>query len=374
MVFLNVFDSLRNKERIIHLDLLRGFFVFLALSQHYSGYINYWMVYYFRETRETIENYYPAFLDYMGVRIPIDTSAYWLSMIFTPWVSHVYLALAALNLAKRQGEDFDLHFFKRIKIYILLFFFFFFENFIVALNLGDALSFYPLMAWMIILTLIAIVYRYARLKGVFILLLLNYCRFLIPESLSFTDQGISFLQYWIHPEFNYESRVEYFLESGCLGFILGNQLYHGKINRIFAPSIVISFIIITSWYFWGPAITMERLDVYATEHDLAKDWLGMLYLLAVQYLIIIFFLFLEAKGLILNISLFKWIGASSLFIFGLHRVFFVHIAGPIWAWIRGAWLELAPHYNLLEVWAIIAIYLVFCRLIQTSQILRLLQR
>jgi hypothetical protein len=374
MVELGLIDSLRNKERLLYLDVLRGFFVFLALSQHYSGYINYWMVYYFRESRETIEHYYPSFFDYVGVRIPIDTYSYWLSMIFTPWVTHVYLALAALNLAKRKDLDFDLHYFNKIKIFTVLFLFFFFENFTVALNLGDALSFYPLMAWMVILVLIATAYRLARLKGVIALMVLNYCRFLIPDSWALTDQGISFFQYWIHPDFNYESRIEYFLESGCLGFLIGYQLYHGRLSRYYFHSICISLIVIIAWYFWGPAIIMERLDVYATEHDLAKDWLGMLYLLSIQYLVITGFLYLEGRGFILKLRLFQWIGVSSLLIFGLHRVFFVHIAGPIWAWVRGVWFELPPMHNLFEVWFIIGVFLILCRLIQKSQILQFLQR
>lgn len=371
---MNPFDSLQNKERIIHLDVLRGFFVFLALYQHYCGFLNYWMVYYFRETRETIEQYYPNFLDYMGVRIPMDTTAYWFSMIFTPWVTHVYLALAAFNLARRQGEEFDRSFFKKISVYVTLFFFFFFENFTVAVNFGDALSFYPLMAWMLILILIACAYRFARLKGVVFLMVLNYSRFLFPESWSLSDQGVSFLQYWIHPEFNYESRIEYFLESGCLGFIIGHELYTGRLKKSFIPTVIMCLIIIGAWVLWGPEIKMERLDLFATEHDLAKDWLGMLFLLSIQYLVITSFLYAEARDIIFKLTLFQWIGVSSLLVFGLHRLYFVHIAGPTWAWYRGAWLESVPEQHTLEIWFMIAIFFIFCRLIQKSQLLKLLQR
>lgn len=371
---LDKLQTLRAGARITHFDLLRGFFVLLALYQHYGGYFNYWMVYYFRESAETIALYYSSFADYQGVRLPMDTISHHFATFFIPWVSQVYLTLAAFNLARYKGDDFNKRFPMKLKIYGVLFIFFFLENFTVAINLGNALSFYPIMAWMVILSAIAVVFRYLGPIGVALLGLLTFTRFLMPE-VYLSDQFASFAQYWVHPDFEYEARLEYYSASGCMGFLLGYCFYHRPdIRLIFKLSFVLGVLLMIPWIIWGEPYIVQRLDVYAGEHDLAKDFLGTLYILGTQMLFLMSFLWLEARGVFIKIPLISWVGFYSLFVFGFHRIFFIHIAGPLWAYVLGVWLELPPRNSTLDIWIIIFCYLALCWATLKIRFLRMMDR
>jgi hypothetical protein len=371
---LNHLSALRSGERIHHFDVLRGFFILLALYQHYVGYLNYWLVYYFRESGDTLEHYYSTFASYVGVRLPMDTVAMTFGQIFIPWVSQIYLTLAAFNLARKNGDDFNRSLSGKLKIYAVIFGFFWLENFSVAISFGHALSFYPIMAWMVILSIIALCFRFFRIWGVVALLLLSFTRFLMPE-IHLADQGVSFLQYWIHPDVEYEARLEYFLASGCLGFLLGHFFYHGKnIQRYFKVGFVGSVFLIFPWIIFGTPYHIERLDIFATEHDLAKNVLGTLYILGIQSLVLLGFLYVECRGKIYKVPVVTWVGVSSLLVFGFHRLFFVHIAGPWWAYLRSVWFELPPVNSTIHIWFIMAVYLGLCLVIQRVGLLRLMDR
>jgi hypothetical protein len=175
-------SKINNNElgaRIVNLDFLRGFFIILALYQHFSYYINVWYVDYFRDAI-ALTTTYSVHFPMIGKKVLIGNIEYWFALIFTPWVSQIYLTMSAFNLAKRTQEEFSENLFFKLKIFSLIFIFFVFENFIVAPNFGQAISFYPIMLWMVVLSLLAIIYRYSGINGIFVLSAITLIRFIIP--------------------------------------------------------------------------------------------------------------------------------------------------------------------------------------------------
>jgi hypothetical protein len=102
----------------------------------------------------------------IGKQIASDNINYWLAIIFTPWVSQIYLTMSAFNLARKDQLSFSEGMTAKFKAFGLIFLYFVFENFIVAPNFGQALSFYPIMLWMVVLTLLSVIYRFLGIKGI----------------------------------------------------------------------------------------------------------------------------------------------------------------------------------------------------------------
>lgn len=319
----------QDDSRIVNFDLLRGFFIFLALWQHFAYYLNVWYVEYFRE-HGVLEKSYLSHKHMISYNLPVDFFSHWAAWFFTPWVSQVYLTLAAFNLAKRTQEEFKSVFTTKLKIFGLLYFFFFMENLIVAPNFGEGISFYPIMSWMVILSLNAIAYRFFGIKGVLVLFALSFVKWLLPESF-FEGGGIEFwMQENVHAQYEFDAQVDYFLSSGCMGFILG-WLYHHKKEwgqKREAIQFVIGFILLMIWVIWGEKFTVNFMDVFETEHDLADDFLGLLSILGVQLMVLSSFLFIEMKGIALKLPLLNWIGVNSLPIFAFHRIVFICFLVP----------------------------------------------
>jgi hypothetical protein len=88
-------------SRIVNLDFLRGLFIILALDQHFTYYINVWYVDYFRDAM-ALTSTYAVHFPMIGKTVPTDSINHWLAIVFTPWVSQIYLTMAAFNLAKKN--------------------------------------------------------------------------------------------------------------------------------------------------------------------------------------------------------------------------------------------------------------------------------
>jgi hypothetical protein len=319
----------QDDSRIVNFDLLRGFFIFLALWQHFAYYLNIWYAEYFREMG-VLEKNYLSHKHMIGFNLPVDSFSHWAAWFFTPWVSQVYLTLAAFNLSKRSQEEFKSVFAGKLKIFGLFYLYFVMENILVAPNFGEGISFYPIMSWMIILTLNAVFYRYFGIKGVLILFVLSFAKWFVPDS--WYDSGG--LEYWmqqnVHAQYELDAQIHYFLTSGCMGFILG-WLHSQKEDWGFKRELgqfVLGFILLMTWVIWGEKFTVNFMDVFETEHDLADDILGLLSILGVQLMVLSSFLLAEKKGFSFKIPLLHWIGVHSLTIFAFHRVLFVHFFVP----------------------------------------------
>ncbi|MBC7427209.1 MAG: hypothetical protein H7336_01275 [Bacteriovorax sp.] len=272
---------------------------------------------------------YAVHFPMIGKQVSTDAINHWLAVVFTPWVSQVYLTMAAFNLARKDQATFATETSGKFKIFGLIFIYFVLENFIVAPNFGQAISFYPIMLWMIILGLLSLAYKYLGIRGVLIFTLLMMLRFIIPvELISDGFEGV--MKTYIHRGFEYDARFEYFVLSGCLGFIMGYVHYHlsaYKHNKDLLFGLLgIAFIGI--YLLIGDQFVVPLDDVFSTEHDLAKTFSGTAYILGVQAVLISFFLWLERKNIKVYIPVLNWVGLYSLLIFSLHRIFFVKIIAP----------------------------------------------
>lgn len=358
-------DNNELSSRIVNLDFLRGFFILLALQQHFTYYINMWYVDYFRDTM-ALTSTYSVHFPMIGKQISSDTLNYWFAMVFTPWVSQVYLTMAAFNLAKKDQLSFGESLGARFKVFGLIFLYFVFENFIVAPNFGQAISFYPIMLWMVVLGALSLVYKFLGIRGVLVLTLLSCLRFIIPVEL-ISDFFESMVRSTIHPGYEYDARLEYFILSGCLGFIMGYVHYHlpmykHKKDFLFAG---MGLLLVLIYILIGDKFVMYRDDFFRTEHDLARTFSGTAYVLGIQAIVISAFLWLERKKIIFNIPLLNWMGVYSLMIFALHRILFVKVIAPT-SVMFGSLFGRVLTASTLEIYIYIFITLALCYFVRVS--------
>lgn len=320
-------DELR--PRLVNLDFLRGLFIILALDQHFTYYINMWYVDYFRDTM-ALTSTYAVHFPMIGKQVSSDFFNHLLAIIFTPWVSQIYLTMAAFNLAKKDQLSFALEIGNKFKIFGMILLYFILENFIVAPNTGQAISFYPIMLWMVILGFISLIYSYVGIRGILIFTLLALLRFVIPiEYLS--DFFEEVIQGRIHPGFEYDARFEYFVLSGCLGFIMGYVHYHMPLYKHKKDFLFAGFgtLLVLIYVLVGDTFTVPYDDFFRTEHDLARTFSGTAYIIGIQAIVISAFLWLEKKNIKINVPVVNWVGIYSLMIFALHRILFVKLIAPI---------------------------------------------
>lgn len=365
---LNLTNNLEDKSpRITNLDFLRGIFIILALDQHFTYYINMWYVEYFRDAialTSTYKIHYPM----IGQQVASDVYNHFLAIVFTPWVSQIYLTMAAFNLAKRNQEDFAKSLPGKLKMMGLIFLFFVAENFIVAPNFGQAISFYPIMLWMVVLCIIAIVYRYVGFGGVLGVTIFACMRFVLPMEM-ISDFFQDTIRNSLHPGFEYDARLEYFFLSGCLGFIMGYVHYH---KRSYAHKKDLLFgiggaLLTLVYVFWGDKFVVDLDDFFRTEHDLAQTFSGTCYILGIQAIVISFFLWLEKKKVRIVVPVVNWVGTHSLLVFGLHRILFVRILAPIAIFI-GSIAGFTLGASIWEIYIYVFITLAICYFIKKSRI------
>jgi len=356
-------DELR--PRLVNLDFLRGLFIILALDQHFTYYINMWYVDYFRDTM-ALTSTYAVHFPMIGKQVSSDYFNHLLAIIFTPWVSQIYLTMAAFNLAQKDQLTFGTEIGNKFKIFGMILLYFILENFIVAPNTGQAISFYPIMLWMVILGLISLVYNYVGIRGVLIFTLLALLRFVIPvEYLS--DFFEEVIQGRIHPGFEYDARFEYFVLSGCLGFVMGYVHYHMPLYKHKKDLLFAGFgaLLVLIYVLIGDTFVVPYDDFFRTEHDLARTFSGTTYIIGIQAIVISAFLWLEKKNIKMNISLINWVGVYSLMIFALHRILFVKLIAPVSIMI-GNLTGRTLGASIIEIYIYVFITLGICYFIKKS--------
>ena len=358
-------------DRIKNLDFLRGFFVLLALDQHFSYYLNVWYLDYFRDSM-ALKTTYASHFPLIGKTLSVGPIEYWLALIFTPWVSQIYLTMSAFNLAKRSQEDFKGNLSSKLKIFGLIFLFFILENFIVAPNTGEAISFYPIMLWMIVLSLLSVLYKNLGIRAIAALTFISLFRFVVPIDL-LSDFWESAIKNMFHPGYEYDARLEYFILSGCLGFFMGHIHYHKfnlrkKKNTYF---ILSGLFFIVLFYFFGDKFTIDPSNVFSTEHTLAGTFWGTLYILGVQGLVISLFLLLEEKNITFNLPVINWIGMNSLLVFSLHRILFVKFIAPASA-MMGNFLGYTLSPSSIQLYIYITFTLIICYIIKRTPIIEII--
>jgi hypothetical protein len=241
------------------------------------------------------------------------------------------------------------------------------ENLIVAPNVGQGISFYPIMLWMLILGLITLLHHFLGIRGVIILTVLSLVRFVIPMN-EISDSFEMLIKANLHPSFEYDARFEYFIFSGCLGFIMGHVHYHMPDYRN-NKDLLFSFLglaMVGIYIVLGDSFSVDVSDVFSTEHDLARTFSGTAYVLGIQAIVISTFLWLEKKNVKFNIPIFVWVGVNSLFIFALHRILFVKIIAPL-SVLSGNLTGRVLGASIVEAFVYISITLAMCYLIKKSR-------
>jgi len=356
-----------SSNRIVNLDFLRGLFVILALDQHFTYYINMWYVEYFRDSI-ALSSTYKIHFPMIGHQVATDSFNHILGVIFIPWVSQVYLTLASFNLAKRSPEVFRSQLNQKLKIFGLIFIYFLMENFIVAPNFGQAISFYPIMLWMIVMSIMGIVYSLVGIWGIVSLTLISLLRWLLPiEFFSNIFQNIMVQS--VHPGFEYDARIDYFFTSGCLGFLMGYVHYHKpnlkKLKDLYF--ILLGAALVFFYLIYGDAIVIDPSNAFAHEHDLAQTFSGTLYILGIQAIVISSFLWLEKKSINFNVPIISWVGANSILVFAFHRIFFVRMLGPF-SVALGTMLGRTLGASTLELYSYVGITIAVCYFIKKSRL------
>jgi hypothetical protein len=317
------------QKRLHNLDFLRGYFILLALYQHFCFYTNLWFTNYFDEMN-LLNTVYANFAPYIDNVLPVTSANTFLHRWFTPWVSQVYLMMAAFNLASRKGTSFTKQYTGKIKIFATLFLFFIFENFIMSRSFGEAFTLYPLLTWMIVLALIATVYRFTGIKGVVALFLIHCLKWPLPID-QVTHSFISYMENNFHPSFDIDARIDHFLGSGCLGFIFGYAYYHKDWNemKLCLTPFVVGSLLALNWKLFGPVFYIDVENVLATEHLATETFIGTLGIWGIQLYVLSFFLYIERyRNISLKIPVVNWVGEHSLSVFSIHRIFFVFILMP----------------------------------------------
>ncbi|MDD4973038.1 MAG: hypothetical protein PHY93_01740 [Bacteriovorax sp.] len=353
--------------RIVNLDFLRGLFIIFALDEHFTYYINMWYVEYFRDAI-ALTSTYKIHFPMIGQQIATDHFNYMLGVVFIPWVSQVYLTLASFNLAKKSQYIFKEELGPKLKIFGLIYLFFLMENFIVAPNLGQAISFYPIMLWMIIMSLLSIVYSFVGVRGVLVLTIISLFRWILPVDL-ISNLFQSFIIYNIHSGFEYDARIEYFFTSGCLGFLMGYVHYHKpNLRHLKDIYFILMGIVLVAFYLaYGEPLVQDPANAFAHEHDLARNFSGTLYILGIQAIVISSFLWLEKKSIRFKIPIVNWVGFNSILIFAFHRIFFVRILAPL-SVLFGSLYGRTLGASTLEMYIYVGITIAVCYFIKTSRV------
>lgn len=318
-----------DNTRLNNLDFLKGYFILLALYQHFCFFTNVWFTNYFYEFF-LIDTTYSHFANMVDQVLPVTEANTFLHRWFTPWVSQIYLMLAAFNLSIRKGEEFNKQYFSKIKIFGILFLFFFMENFLIARSYGDVFVLYPLLTWMIVLSIIATLYRYWGLKAVVLAFTVHLLKWVLPAD-QWTDSFVKFMELKFHPGFYIDARIDHFFGSGCIGFIYGHIFFHSKINdlkKYFIP-FTIGIGLAAYWRYFGPAFYIDRENVLATEHLATESVSGTLGIWGIQLYVVSLFLYLEkVKNISIKAPIINWVGIHSLTPFSIHRVFFIYMLMP----------------------------------------------
>ena len=356
------------KDRIHSLDLLRGFFVFLALWQHFCSYINFWYLD-FHGGWEFWGNLFEPHALLLGEQLRADEMTSWTAWFFTPWGSQIYLFLAAFNLAKNNTQELKQRSKEKFFHFFILFLLFTFENFLVAPNIGEAFSLYPLQAWMLILGIILLFDVYGGEKMIWIIFGLSFLRFVFPDVITvFIEQ---FMRDVLHKNFEIDARLDYFLGSGALGFLLGRSWWRDR-ERNLLRWLLAGLMMWPLWIFAGKEFTIMARDLLATEHDVVRTFIGSIGIYGIEITIVVSALLLYSRGFDIRVPIFNWIGRYSLLVFFLHRIVFLEILMPLRMLIFNIF-DIPIRAIFFESWIFILLVVGMAWMIRKMRILTLLE-
>lgn len=295
-------------------DTLKSFFLFLAMWEHYAYFNNFWFV------------YYSANASALNSPMPVSYSAlnYFLLHNFIPWVGHSFLFLACMHI----GRKFRSGHIPNLKLWPIYFLVATLENVFVSVDIGDAVSLQPLQTWVLLFATILIILRLTGRAGI-IILLVCYLALLERHLVPLGDQ----FQVWMNQfpllsSFEYNSRLEYFFGTACVGFLLGD-FFHKVSPRKAVLATALGVAALIPWYFWGTAYRVTWNNVLFMEYSLARKVIDLFFIWGMNTAAVSGFLALELKGLYPRLKVLEWIGTQTLWIYLFHQIFFLKIWGPV---------------------------------------------
>jgi hypothetical protein len=361
------------KERIVWFDVLRGFFILLALWHHWAQDMTMWYMEFFKE-HNLLNSLYASHAPMMGKQNYSDNFGYAAGLFFTPWVNQIYLMMASFNLASRTQEDFSKVWVTKLWMFAVLFLFFLGEKFIVARNLGEAFALYPLMTWMVILSIITLLYRFTGIAGVVFIFILGMSQWIIPYQPGNLE---AWVQENFHPNMNFDSSPNLFIASGSFGFIFGWLYYHkpdflGKFKWYIYLALGVLMTLIGSQF--SPPFYFPKEDLYAAQNLKASTFWGTIEIIGIQIVVLTLAIMLHLKAIKpYGMKFLEWTGIYSLTIFAFHRIFFIHMWVPIITYYCAVNDKVLPNDTVFH-WFSIAVYLLFCLFLIKSKMFRIVMR
>lgn len=339
------------KKRLHTFDFLRGFFIILALIEHYTYYLNFLFIKYYKDDWYVSIEY--ELTKWVGP-LPTDSIIQLLGFIFISWVSQVYLALASLNLTMTLKKD-KAVFIRKLKMYLLLFIIFTIEKMIVSANWGEFLSLDPIQNWMVVLSGISISLYYLGKTATFSMGVIIGLSVFVPalnDPFLLIERNIQ----EILPGFSLESRPQIFIISALIGAWFGE-----KMNTDFLGSkkhyLLFPFLITLALasYQFAPSNSVSRLNIMYYEYDWSFSAFGSLYIWSIISLVFLASMFLEKRGISVRLPVINFIGQKSLWYFVFHRIFFLVCYLPARI-LFSNYSGVPIQNNILEVFIAISIY------------------
>lgn len=261
----------------------------------------------------------------------------------------------------------------KLKLFGIILCFFIVENFIVAYSVGDAMSLYPIMTWMIILSIMSLLYAHTGVMGIVLLFAFSFTQWIVPF-----DFGLeTYLQTNVHPDIDLDACLNYFTASASMGFLLGYLYHHQKqLLSKYQDLILITLglVAFAIGKYLSPEYSASNLDVLKDEHFKAQNFWGTWEILGIQCAIISTAIFLHKQGIKdKGLSLLTWIGVNSILVFAFHRIFFVHIFMPIIVFIFSK-MNQPIEGTVVMVWSAVILNILFCYAIQKSQVFKIIVR
>ncbi len=330
-------QPLSTTERIAALDVFRGVAVILAILNHYGYLLTNWYAG-FVKVQHFNDPAYASHHDAYGNGrlLVLDDFSLTLNENLGPWVNHLYLFLAGFNIAMRDREGVRAVLGNRLKVFLALFVFFTLETAMTSQSVGESFSIYPLHMWMIVLSLLSVIYVYWGGRGAALLFGFMFLRFVFPVSLvSHVSDGFeTLMQQHFQRKWEYDARFEYFAGTGALGLLFGT-IYRGRWSvsaRFRFLTLAGSFAFIILFLLFGALPHFDRENYYAIEHFWIRTISGSLFIYSCCVFFTGLFLLADKHVNLKNAPVLTWVGSHSLFVFAFHRILFVHVLMPLHEW------------------------------------------
>ncbi|SMF38529.1 hypothetical protein [Pseudobacteriovorax antillogorgiicola] len=310
-------------NRLKSLDILRGVIILLAFVQHYGYFLNVWGSAYLNQYDLLPSSWGDIHLNPSGVVVS------WMVQYLTPYVSQLYLMLAAFNLGLKSSKIHEPGVYKRqMKRYAIIFGLFSIENIFVASEFGAIFTFHPLLAWSVILgTITTIRYLFPRwYHSVLVIMIPILYYVLAPMSGTLELRVCGF----IGPGCEYDAQLEYFFPSALIGLFLGE--FFSTANKAQWSTLLVCSIIFTMVsLFWMPNHQVNPNNILEFEHLFFQSLEGLSHTLLVNLTIVMLAARLNIGYRCLGFAtkVLEWTGKKSLQVFLWHKVLFIYVIGPI---------------------------------------------